>query len=132
MTSVLISIDNPVVSIILVKILDQKIDSDESGSRPETAPKEPSSQAGIHVLSDKEHSSHPLEDAHGSPPQYHRVDRPRDYYMAQPPQSIFGMSDQYSPQYSTFYSRGACNLTVLSSPIVTKKAHRAERAWTAN
>lgn len=108
-------------------MLDQKIDSYESGSRPETAPKEPSSQAGIHVLSDKEHSSHPLEDAHGSPPQYHRVDRHRDYYLAQPPQSIFRMSDQYSPQYSKFYSRGACNLTVLSSPIVTKKAQRAER-----
>lgn len=107
-------------------MLDQKIDSYESGSRPETEPKEPS-QAGIHVLSDKEHSSHPLEDAHESPPQYHRVDRPRDYYLAQPPQSIFRMSDQYSPQYSTFYSRGACNLTVLSSPIVTKKAQRAKR-----
>lgn len=70
-------------------MLDQKIDSMNrvAGSRPETEPKEPS-QAGIHVLSDKEHSSHPLEDAHGSsPPQYHRVDLPRDYYLAQPPQS---------------------------------------------
>ena len=104
-----------------------KIFVEGSNSKLPLAPKEPSSQAGIHVLSDKEHSTYPLQDTHGSPPQYHRVDRPRDYYLAQPPQSIFRMSDQYSPQYSTFYSRGACNLTVFSSPIVTKKTQRAER-----